>query len=301
MLRQDILIKELNDLLTHHSIAAKNLSSINMNDQAILSENLCLKIANILFQINLKNTNIIKRNTDTIDLHDEISQTAIQVTLRRDRDKISSTIENFIKYKHYKKYNKLYIIMLSEKINGADFKKPFDTENKFDFSAKDNVFFISDILSKALEIDINELEKLVRHVKDYIEIPARSETKQSQIQYFWKSLVLLSQYIDEAIEPDFLGRYTMDIEGAYNNACTQSDTLKLLINNITLYISKETNDGLKKLLIHSHLVLDAIRVFLKYSTEWNEKRTEYWAKAEDTRITFKRVRTEVEELLRKEL
>lgn len=301
MLRQDILIKELNDLLTHHSIAAKNLSSINMNDQAILSENLCLKIANILFQINLKNTNIIKRNADTIDLHDEISQTAIQVTLRRDRDKISSTIENFIKYKHYKKYNKLYIIMLSEKINGADFKKPFDTENKFDFSAKDNVFFISDILSKALEIDINELEKLVQHVKDYIEIPAHSETKQSQIQYFWKSLVLLSQYIDEAIEPDFLGRYTMDIEGAYNNACTQSDTLKLLINNITLYISKETNDGLKKLLIHSHLVLDAIRVFLKYSTEWNEKRTEYWAKAEDTRITFKRVRTEVEELLRKEL
>ncbi|WP_337063654.1 SMEK domain-containing protein [Raoultella ornithinolytica] len=301
MLRQDILIKELNDLLTHHGIAVRNLSSINMNDQAILSENLCLKIANILFQINLKNTNVIERNADTIDLCDETNQTAIQVTVRRDRNKINSTIENFIKHEYYKKYKKLYFIMLSEKVDGADFKKPFNTENKFDFSAKDNIFFISDILSRALDIDINELQKLIQHVKDYIEIPARSETKQSQIHYFWKSLVLLSQYIDEAIAPDFLGRYTMDIEGAYNKACTQNDILNLLKNNMTLYISKETNDVLNKLIIHSNLVLDAIRLFLKNSTEWNEKRIQYWAKAEDTRITFKRIRTEAEERLRREL
>lgn len=301
MLRQDILIKELNDLLTHHGIAVRNLSTINMNDQAILSENLCLKIANILFRIDLKNTNIIERNADTIDLHDEINQTAIQVTVRRDRNKINSTIEKFIKYEHYKKFKRLYIIMLSEKIDGVDFKKAFDTENKFDFSDKGNIFFISDILNMALNIDITELKKLVQHVKDYIAIPEHTETKQSQITQLWKSLVLLSQHIDEAIEPDFLGRYAMDIESSYHNACTQNDTLKLRINNIALYFSKETNDGLKKFIINSHLTLDAIRLFLKYSAAWDEKRNEYWAKAEDKRIAFKKVRTEVEELLRKEL
>lgn len=74
MLRKDILIKELNDLLTHHSIAVRNLSSINMNAQAILPENLYLKIANILFQLNLKNTNVLECNADTIDLCDEINE-----------------------------------------------------------------------------------------------------------------------------------------------------------------------------------------------------------------------------------
>lgn len=57
------------------------------------------------------------------------------------------------------------------------------------------MFFIDDILSRALDIDINELKKLVKHVKDYIETPTRSETKQSHTHYFWKSLVLLPQYI----------------------------------------------------------------------------------------------------------
>lgn len=74
MLRKDILIKELNDLLTHHSIAVRNLSSINMNVQAILPENPYLKIANILFQLNLKNTNVLECNADTIDLCDEINE-----------------------------------------------------------------------------------------------------------------------------------------------------------------------------------------------------------------------------------
>lgn len=74
MLRKDILIKELNDLLTHHSIAVRNLNSINMNAQAILPENLYLKIANILFQLNLKNTNVLECNADTIDLCDEINE-----------------------------------------------------------------------------------------------------------------------------------------------------------------------------------------------------------------------------------
>ncbi|EMJ2323312.1 SMEK domain-containing protein [Salmonella enterica] len=107
----------------------------------MLSENLCLKIANILFQINLKNTNVIEQNADTIDLHDEISQTAIQVTVRRYRYKIKSTIDSFIKHQHYKKYNKLYITILSEKMDGAEFKKPFYTDNKFEFSEKDIVIY----------------------------------------------------------------------------------------------------------------------------------------------------------------
>lgn len=101
---------------------------------------------------------MIEQNADTIDLHDEISQTAIQVTVRRDRYKIKSTIDSFIKHQHYKKYNKLYITILSEKMDGAEFKKPFYTDNKFEFSEKDNILFISDILSRALAININELK-----------------------------------------------------------------------------------------------------------------------------------------------
>lgn len=45
---------------------------------------------------------------------------------------------------------------------------------------------------------------------------------------------VLSQYLEDAIEPDFLGRYAMNTEGAYNNACMLIDTLKSQMNNMSL-------------------------------------------------------------------
>ncbi|HCQ6598911.1 TPA: SMEK domain-containing protein, partial [Klebsiella pneumoniae] len=88
MMKNEVLLKKLTDLLSTHAYTMKNLTAIGLNDGAVLSEDLYLKIGNNLFGISLTNTNINKINQDTIDLYDEKKSIAIQVTVRTDKVKI---------------------------------------------------------------------------------------------------------------------------------------------------------------------------------------------------------------------
>lgn len=87
MMKNEVLLKKLTDLLSTHAYTMKNWTAIGLNDGAVLSEDLYLKIGNNLFGISLTNTNIDKMNQDTIDLYDEKESIAIQVTVRTDKEK----------------------------------------------------------------------------------------------------------------------------------------------------------------------------------------------------------------------
>ena len=64
----------------------------------------------------LKNLNVAEgANYPAIDLGDENARVAIQITSTADSEKVKHTLEQFIKFDLYKKYDRLIVYILTEK------------------------------------------------------------------------------------------------------------------------------------------------------------------------------------------
>ncbi|HCJ7315350.1 TPA: SMEK domain-containing protein, partial [Vibrio cholerae] len=70
MFRSDLAIKDITNKLTHIAAYTKNLAKINLNDSAVLSENFYAGLINIIYDLDLKNSNLFGENSEAIDLHD---------------------------------------------------------------------------------------------------------------------------------------------------------------------------------------------------------------------------------------
>lgn len=96
-------------------------SMVNLNnatslfDINIFSENFCRDILNCIFDWDLENANLFKKNMKSIDLKDENKKIAIQVTSENSYEKIKHTVEEFIENGYDKKYEKLIIFILDFK------------------------------------------------------------------------------------------------------------------------------------------------------------------------------------------
>lgn len=197
------LIKELTDLLSFHAISTKNLTLNGLNDRATLSEDLYMNIANHIFGAKFKNANSLKKNHEAIDLYDEECSIAIQVTIRTDSQKIKSTISKFTKNNYQLKYKKLYFIIIDGGKKENYFRKnEFDTKKKIDFSVKDNILLISDIIERAKYLDLTILASLVSEVKKYIQLPKEESLNKKEIEKLWTHISSLSECIKIALEPD---------------------------------------------------------------------------------------------------
>lgn len=116
---------------------------------------------NIVYSLELVNLNYKKENFPAIDLGDDYSKTAIQVTTTTKRDKVNKTINTFIEAELYKKYNYLWVFIIGKK---TKFRKPFDTQNKFIFDCTEDVIDLKDITNKVSELDDEKLKSLVEYL-----------------------------------------------------------------------------------------------------------------------------------------
>lgn len=137
-------------------------NSINLYDINIISEDFYKKLLNLIFEWELINLNIEKKNTAAIDLADKHKKIAIQVTSTNNRDKIQYTIDKFIEKGLYHEYNELNILILTKK---RDYTKDFDTKGEFPFTIEKNIMDYTDLLN---HINRFETEKL-KEIKIYIE------------------------------------------------------------------------------------------------------------------------------------
>lgn len=92
------LIKDCATILSVYESYISYLSSINMNDAAIIAESNMLDIVNFIFDKNFKNTNKeLKLNFPGIDYLDEKSKSGMQVTRVASVKKITDSIDKLIK------------------------------------------------------------------------------------------------------------------------------------------------------------------------------------------------------------
>ena len=119
--------------------------------------------------LNLKNVNTIKKNAPGIDLADEGNRISIQVTSDNTSDKIKHTIAEFFLNKSYEKYDRLIILILTNK---KRYSTVFDTDGKFSFDKNKDIWDVNDLikkvnaLSEKYEVTLTNLDSEINKVEN---------------------------------------------------------------------------------------------------------------------------------------
>lgn len=115
-MNQQKLLFRISQLLSRFTEQVKILNSNGEFSINIHTENILINILNIIYDCNLKNINYEEGKTyPSIDLRDYDKRLAIQVTSTSNLDKIKNTLSGFISNNLYKKFDTLYVYIITEK------------------------------------------------------------------------------------------------------------------------------------------------------------------------------------------
>ena len=161
MISREIYLKNIADSLALLSKEVTMRNAINLYDINIIAEDFFPGLLNIIYGFELINVNHFKKNAAAIDLCDSKNKLSIQVTSDNSSTKVKHTIKEFIENESYKTYDKLIILILTQKKN---YTVDFDTEGKFLFDKKKDIWDIESIIKY-----INTLETIkLKEINDYL-------------------------------------------------------------------------------------------------------------------------------------
>ena len=150
--------KQLNFL----SYRIRNRGKINLLDLNIYSETFFAELMNHLLGCNFKNINLLKQNTEGIDLVDEKNKIIAQVSSTCTKQKIENSLDKeiFLKYPHFQ-FVFIAIAGDADLLRRLTFKNP----HKVNFSPVDNIYDMKSILSIILSLDISKQRKLYEFIR----------------------------------------------------------------------------------------------------------------------------------------
>lgn len=175
--KRESLLKDISDNLAYLSKSTSLENSIGLFDSNRSAQDFFCQLFSLIFNLkHLKNLDKLNNvtNTPAIDLSDEVAQIAIQITVDSSRDKISSTIDTFIKYQLYSQYKRLVVFIIGNKGN---YEKEFDTKGKFNFDKNKDIWddeYIYKAINKIDDLEIIEKINLLfnNSLKEY-KLPER--------------------------------------------------------------------------------------------------------------------------------
>ena len=141
MSNEEITVKRVEQRLAKISKGIKENNKLNLSDINIICEEVFGRILNKLFDLRLTAlTAEVSSTYVAVDLIDKEKRVAFQVTSRRDRGKISDTIEKFVKNRLNEKIDKLYVLILN--IEPHEYQRGEEEINigtKYNFKFSENV------------------------------------------------------------------------------------------------------------------------------------------------------------------
>ena len=127
------------------------------------SESFFCQLLNNVYDYNLQHLEQYQTNYPAIDLGDIAKKVAIQVTATNSSTKIKSTIKKFVEHNLHKKYDRLIILIITDK---KSYTANFSSALEFD--PKADIFDIDDILTKVESLDLAKLEAICEFVTNEI-------------------------------------------------------------------------------------------------------------------------------------
>lgn len=190
MLSKEIYLKEVAGSLALLSKEVTILNAVNLYDINIVAEDFFPGLLNLVYGYKLKNANYLEKNAPAIDLFDKINKIAVQVTSDNSSKKISHTIEEFNKNESYKIYNRLIILILTQK---KKYTTEFNTDGKFVFDKTKDIWDVEDLMKDIRELDTDQIKGISRYLSKELcdKYYAVKETQASEID----TIIDLIEYI----------------------------------------------------------------------------------------------------------
>lgn len=153
------------ELFTVFVTQVRGATAMSRTDINRVSEEVLLPIFSTVFNCqHLKNLNHTQRsNYPSIDLGDQESRVAFQVTATNNTERIKQTLTKFVKHELYREYDRLIIYILTEKQNsysGRGFEKII--QGKFYFDKDRDIIDYRDLLKVISSFQVNEARAIER-------------------------------------------------------------------------------------------------------------------------------------------
>ena len=257
----EILKKQIAFNLAVLSRYVEGLNTIHYFDINTSSEDFFKGLLNRIYGYELENINIIDMNSCAIDLGDKKNKIAIQVTSDKKSEKIKYTLEKFLEKELYKEYNKLIILIITEK--QSSYSITFQTNGKFDFGV-DNIIDYRDIVKEINGKDTQELQKIFEFIDQEFSIPYNMKNRNNSNEI--DTIINLISFISDnklekplSIKEDYEPDPEYKIEKRFNEYATfLKDTYKTLY---TIY--GEIIESIEKELQMDVIKIKLISIFLK--------------------------------------
>lgn len=137
----------------------------SLYDSHIVSEFFFKDLLNLIYKLSLENTNIETRNRVAIDLADDNSKVAIQITADTSLEKVQETIQKFEKNNLHEIYSLLRMIILVNK--KTNHKTLPETNGHYNFNRLD----ITDIYDAIRQIsDIDTIQQISEFLKKELKL-----------------------------------------------------------------------------------------------------------------------------------
>lgn len=160
-MNKEVYLKNIAENLALLSREVSILNAVNLYDINIIAEDFFPGLLNLIYGYELKNANHLEKNAPAIDLIDQKNRIAVQVTSDNSSTKIKHTIEEFNKSQAYHLYDRLVVLILTQK---KKYSSNFDTQGLFSFGKARDIWDVEKLIK-----DIRELETAqIKNVSDYL-------------------------------------------------------------------------------------------------------------------------------------
>ncbi|GBQ65291.1 hypothetical protein AA103196_1099 [Ameyamaea chiangmaiensis NBRC 103196] len=256
-MKRAAIFDSITNYLSYLTTNVKTRSSLNLLDFNVHSEMFFRDFLNIIFDYNLININIIKKNARAIDLGDTINKIAIQVTSTNDIAKIKHTHKGFVADNLQTVYDRLIILIIGEK---KDYRESsIGNGTIFELSVDDDVWGLAELLTKIGNLGISKLEVCLTFLEENLALVRPREA--NEVNTLVRLIEVLSQTDEEipvagmredpdpdgkindrfADHADFLRRQYIDLHELYGVALSevtkQSELSHVRVRKLQIYLS----------------------------------------------------------------
>jgi hypothetical protein len=233
------------------------MSSIGLNDSAILSENFFKELFNIMYELKLEVE--LLPNAPAIDLKDLKNKIAFQITVRTDASKVTECKNMFEKHQFQKIYKRLRIFF----VGTVDYDR---NQGAIETCAVD-LFDMKDLLREIQGYDLEKMKRVGDLIDQYISFDAMTVTQTEIIRFL---TVDFKNTIDEALRPERNG--ICRSHHYWVKADTQYEDLKRLIWAQEPKVDRPVFEALDRYLGKANIALELLRVYVDSTEEFKIER-----------------------------
>lgn len=162
-MNKEVYLKNIAENLALLSREVSILNAVNLYDINIIAEDFFPGLLNLIYGYELQNANHFEKNAPAIDLIDQKNRIAVQVTSDNSSAKIRHTIEEFNKNQAYNLYDRLVVLILTQKKN---YSTNFDTQGRFSFDKASDIWDVEKLIKDIRKLETEQIKSISEYLSE---------------------------------------------------------------------------------------------------------------------------------------